>query len=68
MNTITVRDFMDNLDSTFDKVDTGQLVQVRRGDRIYAVVPVKGDDLTITAQWQEKIDEAKKSCRLGECI
>lgn len=68
MNTITVRDFIDNLDSTFDKVDAGQLVLVRRGDCIYAVVPVEDDDLTITAQWQEKIDEAKKACRLGECI
>ena len=60
MNTMTVRDFRTNLSANFDRVDAGERILVRRRNRVYTIVPVNDDDLTITAELQAKIDKAKQ--------
>lgn len=63
MNTMTVRDFRANLSANFDRVDAGERILVRRKNRVYTIVPVEDDDLTITPELQAKIDKARQEYR-----
>lgn len=66
MNTMTVRDFRTNLSANFDRVDAGERILVRRRNRVYTIVPVEDDDLTITPELQAKIDKARKEYKEGK--
>ncbi len=68
MNTITVRDFRTNLSANFDKVDAGERILVRRRNRIYTIVPVEDNDLTITPNLQAKIDKARQEYEEGKTL
>ena len=63
MNTMTVRDFRTNLSANFDRVDAGERILVRRRNRVYTIVPVEDDDLTITPELQAKIDKARQEAK-----
>ena len=60
MKTMTVRDFRTNLSANFDRVDAGERILVRRRNRVYTIVPVEDDDLTITPELKAKIDKARQ--------
>lgn len=66
MNTMTVRDFRTNLAENFDRVDAGERILVRRRNRVYTIVPVEDDGLTITPELQAKIDKARKEYKEGK--
>ena len=66
MNTMTVRDFRTNLSANFDRVDAGERILVRRRNRVYTIVPVEDDDLTITPEVQAKIDKARQEYKEGK--
>lgn len=63
MNIITARDFRNNLSATLDRVDAGERILVRRRNRVYTIIPVEEDDLTITPELQAKIDKARQECK-----
>ena len=66
MNTMTVRDFRTNLAANFDRVDAGERILVRRRNKVYTIVPVEDDDLTITLELQAKIDKARQEYKEGK--
>ena len=68
MNTITVRDFRTNLSANFDRVDAGERVLVRRRNRVYTIIPVDDDDMSITPELQAKIDKARKEYQEGKTL
>lgn len=68
MNTMTVRDFRTNLSANFDRVDAGERILVRRRNRVYTIVPVEDDDLTISPELQAKIDKAKQEYKEGKTL
>ncbi|MGM9759176.1 MAG: hypothetical protein ACI30I_03560 [Parabacteroides sp.] len=67
METLTIKDFRNNMASSFNIVDAGGSVYIRRKNRTYAVVLVD-DDLTISSSLQAKIDQARQNYREGKCI
>ena len=66
MNTMTVRDFRTNLAANFDRVDAGERILVRRRNKVYTIVPVEDDDLTITLELQAQIDKARQEYKEGK--
>lgn len=68
MNTMTVRDFRTNLSANFDRVDAGERILVRRRNKLYTIVPVEDDDLTVTPELQAKIDKARQEYKEGKTI
>lgn len=66
MNTITVRDFRTNLSANFDRVDAGERILVRRRNKVYTIIPVDDDDMTITPELQAKIDKARQEYKEGK--
>ena len=68
MNTLSIRDFRSNLASSFDKVDAGERVLIRRNRKIYTIVSVEEDDLTITPALAKKIEDARRAHQNGETI
>ena len=68
MNTMTVRDFRTNLSANFDRVDAGERILVRRRNRVYTIVPVEDDDLTISPELQAKIDKARQGYKEGKTL
>ena len=38
---ISMEDFQENMDDFLDRVDAGERILVRRGSRIYAILPVE---------------------------
>ena len=68
MNTLTVRDFRNNMAATFERTDVGEDIFIRRGKKIYAIIPVKNEDLAISPSLQQKINKARKEFENGEAI
>lgn len=68
MNTMTVRDFRTNLSANFDRVDAGERILVRRRNRVYTIIPVDDDDMSITPELQAKIDKARKEYQEGKTL
>ena len=53
---------------SFDLVDTGERVYIRRNHKLYTIVPVEEDDLEITPALAAKIEAARKEFREGKTI
>lgn len=68
MATLTMRDFRGNLAASFDRVDVGERVYIRRNHRLYTLVPVEDDELEITPSLAAKIEEARKEFREGKTL
>lgn len=68
MNTMTVRDFRTNLSANFDRVDAGERILVRRRNKIYTIIPVDDEDMTITPELQAKIDKARAEYKEGKTL
>ena len=55
MTSLSFSDFRKNMAGSFDLVDGGERVYINRGRRkIYAIIPIDDDDLTITLHWKPK--------------
>ena len=54
--------------SSFDRVDAGERVFIRRKNQLYAIVPVDDDDLAITPELAAKIEKARQEYREGKAI
>lgn len=68
MTQLTVRDFRSQMASSFDRVDAGEQVFIRRKNQLYTIVPVSEDDLTITPDLAAKIEKARLEYRDGKTI
>lgn len=63
-----MRDFRSNLASSFDRVDGGERIYIRRNSRLYTIVPVDDDDLEITPALAAKIEKARQEHRDGKTL
>ena len=55
--------------SSFDRVDAGEHVFIRRKNQLYTIVPVsEEDDRTITPELAAKIEKARQEYREGKTI
>lgn len=68
METLSVRDYRNNLARSFEKADKGETVLIRRKNQIYALISVGREDLMISSDLQARIAEAEQLCRKGECV
>ena len=68
MTQLTIRDFRSQMASSFDRVDAGEHVFIRRKNQLYTIVPVSEDDLTITPELAAKIEKARQEYREGKTI
>ena len=68
MTQLTVRDFRSQMASSFDRVDAGEHVFIRRKNQLYTIVPVSEHDLTITPKLAAKIEKARQEYRDGKTI
>ena len=68
MAALTMRDFRSNLATSFDRVDSGERVYIRRNSKLYTLVPVEEDDLSITPALAAKIERARQEYREGKTV
>jgi antitoxin (DNA-binding transcriptional repressor) of toxin-antitoxin stability system len=68
MASLTMRDFRSNLATSFDRVDRGERVYIRRNSKLYTIVPVEEDDLEITPALAAKIEKARQEHREGKTL
>ena len=66
MTQLTVRDFRSQMARSFDRVDAGERVFIRRKNQLYTIVPVSEDDLTITPELAAKIEKARQEYHEGK--
>ena len=66
MTALTMRDFRSNLATSFDRVDKGERIYIRRNRKLYTIVSVEDDDLEITPTLAAKIEQARKEHREGK--
>ncbi len=67
METLSVRDYRNNLAATFDRADKGETILIRRKNQLYTLISVGNEDLIITPELQAKINEARAAYREGLC-
>lgn len=68
METLSVREYRNNLAESFIRAARGEQVLIRRRNQIYALVRVGQDDLMISPKLQARIEDAEKACREGRCV
>ena len=68
MTQLTVRDFRSQMARSFDRVDAGEHVFIRRKNRLYTIVPVEDDDLEISPALAAKIEKARLEHREGKTL
>lgn len=68
MTALTMRDFRSNLATSFDRVDKGERIYIRRNRKLYTIVSVEDDDLEITLTLAAKIEQARKEHREGKML
>ena len=68
MTTLTVRDFRSQMATSFDRVDAGEKVVIRRRNRLYTIAPVENDDTEISPALAEKIEKARQEHREGKTL
>ena len=66
MEALSVRDFRSNLASSFERADKGEQLLIRRKNQIYALVSVGREDLMITPELQQRIDDARRELAEGK--
>ncbi|MBQ9554841.1 MAG: type II toxin-antitoxin system Phd/YefM family antitoxin [Muribaculaceae bacterium] len=68
MTTLSIRDFRSNLAASLDRVDNGEQVLVRRGNKVYTIIVVDDQELEFSPQLVEKIDRARAEFKSGETL
>ena len=54
--------------TSFDRVDAGEHVFIRRNNQLYTIIPVQDNDITITPELASKIEKARQEFREGKTI
>ena len=67
MNTLTMSDFKKNISTSLNRVDAGEFVCFRRGNQLYAVVPVSAEN-AISPQLEKVIDQGRQDYEAGRCV
>ncbi len=68
MEALSVRDYRNNLATSFDRAHNGETVLIRRRGQLFALTSLGSEDVTISPRLQRRIEEARKSYRNGKCI
>ena len=68
MTQLTVRDFRSQMARSFDRVDAGEHVFIRRKNQLYAIIPIDDNDLTVTPELATKIEKARQEFREGKTL
>ncbi len=63
MEVLSVRDYRNNLSASFDRAAEGECVLIRRKNALYALVSVGSEDLSLSPQQQQQVDEMAESIR-----
>ncbi len=63
MEVLSVRDYRNNLSASFDRAAEGERVLIRRKNTLYALVSVGSEDLSLSPQQQQQVDEMAESIR-----
>ena len=63
MDTLSVREYRNNLASAFDRADRGEQVLIRRKNSIYVLASAGKENVTISPTKQREIDEMTASIR-----
>ena len=66
METLNITNFRSQMAPSFNRVDAGEQVIVRRKNRLYSIVPIENDETTIHSLLQSKIDKARNEYKNGE--
>ncbi len=66
METLTVREFRNNMAASLDRVDAGERILLHRNHRLYTIVPVQNEDLDISPELMAKIEQARMEIREGK--
>ena len=53
---------------SFDRVDSGELVFIRRRNQLYTIVPVDSENQSISPALAAKIDKARREYREGKTV
>lgn len=54
--------------ASLDRVDRGEQILVRRGNKIYTIIVVEDGEIEITPQLAKKIDMARQEYRNGSTL
>lgn len=68
MTQLTVRDFRNQMATSFNRVDAGEQVFIRRRNQLYTIVPVQPKENVITPELMAEIEKARQEIREGKCI
>ncbi len=68
MEVLSVRDYRNHLAESFMRADNGEQVLIRRKNQLYALVSIGREDLMITPELQQRIDEARREYREGKSV
>jgi antitoxin (DNA-binding transcriptional repressor) of toxin-antitoxin stability system len=63
METLSVREYRNNLSASFDKVDKGEQVIVRRKNKMYALISIGEEDVTISPKKKRQIESMTRKLR-----
>ena len=68
METLSIKDFRNQMAASFDKAANAENVLIRRKNEIYALVKVGHEDLLLTKDLQKRIDDVHRAYQQGKCI
>ena len=68
MNTLTVRDFRNQMAFAFDSTDAGERVLIRRKNHLYSLVSVQEDIPPISPTLVAKMEKARQEHREGKTL
>lgn len=63
MEILSVRDYRNNLSSSFDRAAEGERVLIRRRNSIFALINVGDEELSLTPSQQRRIEEMARSIK-----
>ena len=61
METLSIKDFRNQMAASFDKAANAENVLIRRKNEIYALVKVGHEDLLLTKDLQKRIDDVHQA-------
>lgn len=63
METLTVREYRNNLAKSFDRAAAGERVLIRRKNSLYALVSIGEENVTLSPRQQQKVNEVADSIK-----
>lgn len=68
MEALSVKEYRNNLTASFAKAEMGEQVLIRRKNEIYALVKIGREDLLITEDLQQRIEEVRRAYKEGQLL